>query len=461
MQGVVEMFNYNELKAVNIIKENERQTITLVADSNGRRYIKRCMDGDKREIYKTLQKITNPNIPRIYYVGFEDGTVVVEEYIEGITLRELMNRKIKLSSKGAAHIIKEILNAVEVLHNYNIIHRDIKPDNIILDRNNNVRLVDFDIARIYRREVRRDTEMMGSFGYAPIEQFGMMPTDFKTDIYAVGVTIKEVLNYAGVKGAPAKVAEKCTRLDPRQRYNNIAELKRGLIAERLKIPVVIAAILIVAVAAVLLMQGATESGDEQFIGFEAGEVEEEYSKYDMFSNVAIFFIDQEWEHLLFLDDMTKTGKIKLGEKETAVNAEMTLDDGALSVKLKDKKGNDFEHTFKYGRNTRDGREGEWRRNADIICRDLDNDNIPELLIGLNDGIIGTIGKQVYNDFDYCVAWCIKYNEKDGFTLCDGVMFTEKYAFYLNSQVSKVNVNWENFGDITGYILDGDVIKAVY
>ena len=73
--------------------------------------------------------------------------------------------------------------------------------NILINKDFHVWLIDYDIARIYRPEIRQDTEIHGTFGYAPIEQYGMMPTDFKTDIYAFGVTLSMLLEHSGIKGS--------------------------------------------------------------------------------------------------------------------------------------------------------------------------------------------------------------------------------------------------------------------
>ena len=182
-----------------LIKQTERQRISLVTDSKGKKYLQRKLVGDRREVYKLLQKSQYPNIPRIYDVSLSDNTVITEEYIEGLSLAQLMQQNYKFTKKEIISIAKQVLSALSYLHNANIIHRDIKPDNILMDKSGHIWITDFDIARIYREEIRKDTETMGTFGYAPIEQFGMMPTDSKTDIYAFGVTIKTIMDFSGIK----------------------------------------------------------------------------------------------------------------------------------------------------------------------------------------------------------------------------------------------------------------------
>ncbi len=212
------------MKELNTIKEDERQKITLIYDeNNNKRYIQRRIYDDKRDVYRTVQRITHTNIPKIMNVAFDGDTIVTEEYIDGKSLSELIEEK-ALKKRQIKSIAKQLVSAMSALHKSNIIHRDIKPDNIIMNESGHIWLIDYDIARIYREEIRKDTEVMGTFGYAPIEQYGMLPTDFKTDIYAFGVTMMQILESANVKGSLIKIAEKCRRLDPSQRYRNVRQI---------------------------------------------------------------------------------------------------------------------------------------------------------------------------------------------------------------------------------------------
>ena len=191
------------------IKEDERKKITEVYyPETHNRYIQRRMHDDKREIYQTLKNIKHPNIPKIYNIEFDSDTIVTEEYVDGTKLSTLIENGTKFTKSEIKSITKQLVSAMAELHKFNIIHRDIKPDNIIIDKSNHLWLIDYDIARMWREEIRRDTEAMGTFGYAPIEQYGMMPTDFKTDIYAFGVTLMQVLECSEKRGRLYKIAEK-------------------------------------------------------------------------------------------------------------------------------------------------------------------------------------------------------------------------------------------------------------
>ncbi len=526
------MFDIKSLRELKILRQSERQRIVLVEDPDGKKYLKREINGDKREVYKLLEKINHNNIPSVCYVGFEMCTVIVEEFVDGIPLNEFMEQNKKLSKRQVRKWARQILSALDVLHKNGIIHRDIKPDNILVDESNHIWVADFDIARIYRNEKRRDTETMGTFGYAPIEQYGMLPTDFKTDIYAFGVTLLSFMEYANLNGFLKRIAEKCKRLDPSQRYKNVRAVKRAIAFDSLKYPCMFAvtAIVLAVVSMFLLGSGedqqrgvgvidiepeyndaekgrpdkefseqteenevnegsetkkgadivieekpeSTKPEDENeetkkaiediafegsFYGFSEGEKESEYKTYSMFSNVCVFSMQQAWEHLLFLEDMSKSGKIKLGKRDSVVSANITLADGELSVALKDERGHSYSNKFKFENQYEFERfySNELRKNADIICYDFDGDSGDELIIGINEGELGVAGKQIYNNFNYCIAWCIRYDDENGFTLCEGDMFSKEYAFWINDAVRKLNVSWEDFEDVTGYILEENKI----
>lgn len=470
------MGEWDSLNDINIIKQTQRQKITLVCNQYGEKYLKREIDGDKREIYKTLKGVGCPYIPEIYDISFNGVTTVIEEFIEGSSLAELIEKGEKLSKKRIKSIFTQLTHAMEAIHKLNIIHRDIKPDNILVDKKGNIHLIDFDIARIYRPQIRKDTEKMGTFGYAPIEQYGMMPTDFKTDIYSFGVTMCLLMEYGALKGVYYAVSEKCRKLDPAERYKNAGEIRRAVLGKKLR-PLIFLPFLILIFAVIAfflqkpsLVEETTPASEEaetqmeplkegeHFAGFEDDNATVEYSQYPNFNHVAVFSMYKEWNHLLFLEDGNKQGKIKLGSG-SLVDADITLNNGKLTVKLTDNKGNSFEEEFSYnGQYSYVDNYPANRKNADMICCDWDNDGEYELLLGLNDGAIGVMENQFYNYFNYCIAWCVKYSEEKGFTLCEGDMFSKGGSFYMTEYTDRFNVStWFDIGDITGYYLDEDKI----
>ena len=270
-----------------------------------------------------------------------------------------------------------------------------------------------------------------------------------------------LLNYSGIKGSLRKIAEKCTRLDPSQRYSTAEKLKTALKLRFLRNPLTYVAALIPIVLICISIYQYNLTKDMTFVGFELYPKYIEYMEYPTFSHTVIFSTNEPWEHLLFIDDVNMTGKIKLGRKNTRVKADITLDDGVLSVNLKDRYGHEFDHDFEYNNKyvyeQLNGTEEdpEFRKNADIICRDLDYDDVPEMLIGLNEGVMGVSGHYFYNNFNYCIGWCVKYDEDRGFTLCEGDMFSKLYAFNISSINNALTVNWYDNDDVMGYQLEGD------
>ncbi|MBQ4111148.1 MAG: serine/threonine protein kinase [Clostridia bacterium] len=448
------------LTEIKILKQNERQKLILVEDSNGKKYLKREINEDKREIYKPLSKINNPSIPKIFYVDFNGKTLVIEEFIEGKTLSAILEQN-KLTHKQIRSIAKQLLNALYELHSSNIIHRDIKPDNIMLTDTNRVVLIDYDIARIYRKELRKDTEILGTFGYAPIEQFGMMPTDFKTDIYAFGVTLKIMLEYSKIRWYLYKIADKCSKIDPSLRYKNVKEIKKAITFNTIKRFFI--CILTVITLTGTLIYSSTPHFEGSFYGFEPTEKEIEYANYSFFSSACIFSTQQPYEHILFIDDTSKTGKIKLGKNNTVIDATITLNNGNLSVSLDDKKGHTYNNQFSFNNQYEYKKiyTENLRKNADIICYDFDGEEGSELLLGLNEGMFKAEEERIYNPFNYCIAWCIIYDKETGFTLCKGDMFSKDYAFTIYNHARRLNVAWEDLDDVAGYILKDKEIKPTF
>lgn len=357
-----------------VIKENERQKITLI-EKNGNKFIEKEIYDDKWEFYKTLQKINHPNIPKILNVDFETDTVVTEECVEGKTLSTLMEEEYIFSKKQIKSIANQLVAAIAELHKFNIIHRDIKPDNIIMNKSGHIWLIDYDIARIYRKEIRKDTETIGTFGYAPIEQFGMMPTDFKTDIYAFGITLSKLLEYSGVKGSLYKIAKKCRRLDPSQRYQNAEQIKKSISLHGVsKIIFAVLGIVSMLISSIILSNSALHKepmtkedilniseksnknvkvDDEllavlNFEGFELSQTHRKFLSSEFSESADIFSVDELWSHLQFIEDAKRSGIIYLGKgKETDVNAEIELKNGVLSVNLNDSYGHSFSKDFSY------------------------------------------------------------------------------------------------------------------
>ena len=162
----------------------------------------------------------------------ESDTVIVEEFIHGENLIERLERQDFLSEDEARKILLQMCGGLKELHAKKIIHRDIKPSNLIL-QGDRIRLIDFDAARIFKPDKNADTHLFGTKGYAPPEQhgFGDRQTDERSDIYSLGVTMKVLLG-DNLRGQLETILDKCTKLDPKDRFQNVDELKAALTADK-------------------------------------------------------------------------------------------------------------------------------------------------------------------------------------------------------------------------------------
>ena len=182
--------------------------------------------------YEKLQNIRHINLPEIYDVlEMDDGQIVLEEYIDGLTVAQVMEIG-KYHSSGARMVLLGLCDALSALHDRGIIHRDVKPENVMIEKSGRVVLIDFNTSRI-ESGANKDTVIMGTVGYAPPEQLGLAQTDARTDIYAIGVLYNVMLTgqHPSVTIAPGKVGRivrKCTAVNPNERYQTASELWEAL-----------------------------------------------------------------------------------------------------------------------------------------------------------------------------------------------------------------------------------------
>ncbi len=144
---------------------------------------------------KAIAALSHPNIVKVLDVSFGNNIqYIVMEYIDGITLKEYIEQQKVLRWKEAVHFTVQILRALQHAHDKGIVHRDIKPQNIMLLQDGTIKVMDFGIARVARDERKTTTnQAIGSVHYISPEQARGEATDEKTDIYAVGVMLYEML----------------------------------------------------------------------------------------------------------------------------------------------------------------------------------------------------------------------------------------------------------------------------
>lgn len=144
---------------------------------------------------KAIAVLSHPNIVKVYDVSYGDRMqYIVMEFVEGITLKEYIGQQGKLSYKEIIYFMTQILRALQHAHDKGIVHRDIKPQNIMLLENGTIKVTDFGIARFSRSETQTMAgSAVGSVHYISPEQAKGETTDNKADIYSVGVMLYEML----------------------------------------------------------------------------------------------------------------------------------------------------------------------------------------------------------------------------------------------------------------------------
>ena len=144
---------------------------------------------------KAIAMLSHPNIVKVYDVSFGDMIqYIVMEYIDGITLKEYIDRQGVIEWKDVLHLTTQVLRALQHAHESGIVHRDIKPQNIMLLQDGTIKVTDFGIARFSDKATRTMTDQaIGSVHYIAPEQARGDITDGKTDLYSVGVMLYEML----------------------------------------------------------------------------------------------------------------------------------------------------------------------------------------------------------------------------------------------------------------------------
>ena len=219
------------------LNSSMKSEVSLVKNSlNDKVYIKKVLNTFNREVFERLKDIETIHIPRIYEIlEWEEKLIIIEEFINGQTLQELIDEQGPLPEPIAIQYMITLCEVLTQLHQQDspIIHRDLKPSNVMITNEGILKLIDFDVSRIYSHECGADTLILGTKGYASPEQFGFEQTDVRSDIYSIGVMINVLITKKVPKESPLDsplrlVVEKCTSFSPERRYQQISELQFAL-----------------------------------------------------------------------------------------------------------------------------------------------------------------------------------------------------------------------------------------
>lgn len=211
---------------------NEDHHVYLVQHRDtGKIYVKKILDVYNLSVYEHLSSNPITGVPGIVaYCEENHKLTLIEEYISGCSLGEIMEKP-EINLQKAIGYLLDICQILHRLHHLNpaIIHRDIKPSNIIITNYDRAMLLDFNAAKAFSPEAEEDTVLLGTQGYAAPEQYGFGASSPQTDIYAMGVLLREILK--SVPHSPAAlqtIADKCTKLNPDERYQTVYELQEEL-----------------------------------------------------------------------------------------------------------------------------------------------------------------------------------------------------------------------------------------
>jgi serine/threonine protein kinase len=198
---------------------------------------------------KILSRLNHPNLPVFTDFFTEDARhFLVMEYIDGSTLEELLDRNgHPFSERRVLGWARQLCDVLEYLHSQQppVIFRDMKPGNIMLSRTGRIKLIDFGIARLFKGRGSQDTQLLGTPGFAPPEQYGSAQTDERSDIYSLAMTLYQLMTcsisekgfglsdvhskFPHISPPVARALEKATAMRVEDRYESIVVFRRALL----------------------------------------------------------------------------------------------------------------------------------------------------------------------------------------------------------------------------------------
>lgn len=243
----------------------DRGHVVLVKNrQDGHIYVKKYLQGGSTEVYRQLLSKPVPGTPRIYGIyevsvetppcgihesvscGHVPGNaytsplpdtrlILIEEYLPGSTLAECMSQRGLFSEKETIEIIRKLCRILTALHSTKpaIVHRDVKPSNVMLCPDGTVKLLDFNAARRENASQNRDTQLLGTAGFAAPEQYGFSSSTAQTDIYALGVLMNVMLTGALpyeklAEGKCSGLIRRCLEVNPKDRFQNMKQVDQAL-----------------------------------------------------------------------------------------------------------------------------------------------------------------------------------------------------------------------------------------
>lgn len=433
-------------RTLKIFRQDTDCKIELVEDiRENTKWVRRTYFEDKREIFHLLSKADSTYLAKIKTVVFDVDTIVLEEYIEGETL-DCYLKHTRISRRQAREFMLELIWAVSAIHRLGIIHRDIKPENILIDESGHIHLVDFGIARIYREGKSNDTELLGTVGYAPPEQFGYSQSDFRTDIFSIGMTCRDLNNACKKNRFLQKIERKCTKMDPMERYPDTASILAEFQKRRFALwgRVVLCGLLTVSLGAgacFLLRQK---------------EISEKKGDLICVPDENRLFTGQDTAPcLLFTENSEKSTQLSLVEKEGAVSIRTKLTADGLLLSVTDSSGEQFEYLLSNQYQIVEDYP-DTSLYAEVLFFDTDQNGEDEIWVAVSDRSLVSLrnGMTAVNQ-NYMAGWCIYQDEEGKFSLAEGQLLT-KGSFEIGG-VIPVGI-WQEAEFMAFVLEDGELVE---
>ncbi|QBD80215.1 serine/threonine protein kinase [Ktedonosporobacter rubrisoli] len=198
-----------------------------------------------------LRKLNHPYLPSFHgFFAERQRYFLVMEFIDGLTLEEMLEREGRpFPERRVLGWARQLCDVLQYLHDQQppIIFRDMKPGNVMRTRDGRIKLIDFGIARIFRPMISQDTQILGTPGFAPPEQYGKAQTDERSDIYSLAMTLFQLLTNTlsetgfgledvrainpHISPMVARALEKATAMRPEDRYDSVVAFRRALLGE--------------------------------------------------------------------------------------------------------------------------------------------------------------------------------------------------------------------------------------
>ncbi|MGY3666834.1 MAG: serine/threonine protein kinase [Roseburia sp. 1XD42-69] len=431
-------------KTIKTYRKDDNCKIELVEDiRDNTRWIKRTYYEDKREIFHLLAEADNTYLAEIKALVFDVDTIVLEKYVEGETLKDYLAHH-AVSSRKARTIVYELLHAVSAIHRLGIIHRDIKPENILIDKYGDVHLIDFGIARIYRQDKSKDTELLGTVEYAAPEQFGFSQSDFRTDIFSIGMTCRDLNRVCKKNRFLEKIQRKCTKMDPRERYPDVGailwEYRKRHLAVR-------GGVALCGLLTVFLGTGAYFLCRQQQLSEQEGDLICVPDENRLFAG------QDTAPCLLLTKNSEKKTQISLAENEEPVSVLAELTEEGLTLSVTDASGSSYKFRLSNQYEIAESYP-DTSLFGEVLFFDTDEDRKDEIWVAISDrALVNLLNGETAINQNYMAGWCIFQKEDGSFALAEGQLLT-KGSFEIGT-VNPMGI-WQEF-EFEAYVLEGDFL----